>query len=391
MIIPRKAHTPLVDVLHLVNGEQYSGLERVVDHLSDQAAEFGYRLHLVMLKPGLMAERMQSRAATVHSVAMRSRFDFGVIPRILHIARDTSSVLVHSHTVRGALIALPVSSFAHLPWLHQVHSPALQESENKRLNRINARIERFLLPRAAHLLPVSRSLAGYLNAQYGIASSKFTVIPNGIKGLVRKHGQPASAALTIAAVGLFRPRKGMETLLTALHELAEAGLEFKARLIGEFVNSVYEQAIRAQVPRLALTEHVEFRGFCADVPQQLADVDIFALPSLYGEGMSMALLEAMSMECAIVASDIDGVSELIEDGVSGLLTPPGDAAALARALGRLMEDPAMRQRMAQAAAIRQKAEYSAGAMARRVFTLYDRFLKPAADVRTLPGARHYLS
>ncbi len=381
MIAPRKADTPLVDVLHLMNGEQYSGLERVVDHLSAHAADFGYRMHLVLLKPGLMAERMQSRAATVHSAAMRSRCDLGVIPRVLRIARDTSSVLIHSHTVRSALIALPVSRLARLPWLHQVHSPALQESENKRLNRINARIEHCLLPRAEHLLPVSQSLAGYLNAQYGIAPTQLTVVPNGIEAPGRKYRQPSAAALTIAAVGLFRPRKGMETLLAALHELAAAGLAFKARLIGEFVDAQYEQAIRMRAAHLNLTEHVEFRGFCDNVPQQLADVDIFALPSLYGEGMSMALLEAMGMECAIVASVIDGTSELIEDGVSGLLTPPGDAAALARALRRLMADPAMRHGMAQAARARQQAGHSVEAMARQVFTLYDRFLKSTVDAR----------
>ena len=104
-----------IPVLHLLNGEQYSGLERLVDRLVDAAPSHGFRLVLALLKPGRMRLRMSSRLAEIHEVQMRSRFDLGVADRVGAIAVAAGCRLLHSHTVRSARVARRCTSPPVLP------------------------------------------------------------------------------------------------------------------------------------------------------------------------------------------------------------------------------------------------------------------------------------
>jgi glycosyltransferase involved in cell wall biosynthesis len=142
--------------------------------------------------------------------------------------------------------------------------------------------------------------------------------------------------------------------------------------------------------RLGVAGRVHFLGHRSDVPQLLAACDVFALPSLY-EGSSLAVLEAMAAEIPVVSSAVGGTDELIEDGRSGLLVPPGDSAALAAALKRLLGDPELRQTFAARARERVERDLSRQRMARRVTEVYEELLGDApptpADAEQLPESR----
>ena len=98
---------------------------------------------------------------------------------------------------------------------------------------------------------------------------------------------------------------------------------------------------------------LQWLGHVDDMPALLRSVDIVALPTCYGEGLPKSLIEAAASGCALVATDVPGCREVVEDEVDGLLVPIRDGVALARAIARLQEDPALRMRLAQAG--RQKA------------------------------------
>jgi glycogen(starch) synthase len=108
------------------------------------------------------------------------------------------------------------------------------------------------------------------------------------------------------------------------------------------------------------------------VPAVLASLDVLALPSAYEE-MGSVLTEAMASGLPVVASDVGGIPEIVRDGETGLLVPPGDVDALARALDRLVADPALRSRLAEGARDRSQA-YSWPHLAERVADLYARVL-----------------
>lgn len=133
-------------------------------------------------------------------------------------------------------------------------------------------------------------------------------------------------------------QKGHDTLLEAIAEVPGA----RFLLAGE---GPERARLETRAEALGVGERVRFLGRREDVPQLLAACDVFALPSLY-EGSSLAVLEAMAAGTAIVSSAIGGTEELIEDGRSGLLVPPGDAEALAAALRRVLGDERLRRDLA---------------------------------------------
>lgn len=159
-------------------------------------------------------------------------------------------------------------------------------------------------------------------------------------------------------VGRLAAVKGLPVLFDALERLKDRGVAARLTLVGDGPE-------RAQLEREAagrgLGGAVRFVGHQSQqaVAERLAEADLFVLPS-FAEGVPVVLMEAMASRTAVVATRIAGVPELVEDGVSGLLVPPGDADALAAALAALIADPARRARMGEAGRAQVAAEHDAG-------------------------------
>src|SRR5690606_4342942 len=141
--------------------------------------------------------------------------------------------------------------------------------------------------------------------------------------------EPPSGRWTLGMVALFRPRKGVELLLEALSLLRKQGLDVCLRAIGEFETPEYERQVRGLAQTLGLEPWIDWTGFCSNVPAALPALDALVLPSLFGEGLPMVLLEAMASGVPVVATRVEGVPEAIVDGVEGVLVEPQSATALA--------------------------------------------------------------
>lgn len=156
--------------------------------------------------------------------------------------------------------------------------------------------------------------------------------------------QPAEAPL-IVSVSRHSARKGVDVLIHALALLQKRGVPFRACLVGKGAGSLIEKH-RALLRTLDLQESVAMPGFVPDSFAYLRAADVFVLPSL-GEGSgSLSLVEALQAKVAVVASKIDGIPEDVVDGESALLVRPGHPAELSEALGRVLTDTVLRQRLA---------------------------------------------
>jgi glycosyltransferase involved in cell wall biosynthesis len=174
-------------------------------------------------------------------------------------------------------------------------------------------------------------------------------------------------------------QKGHGVLLEAIAAVPDAHFLFAG-------DGPARGALEARADELGVADRVSFLGRREDVPQLLAACDVFALPSLY-EGSSLAVLEAMAAGTAIVSSAIGGTEELIEDGRSGLLVPPGDAPALAAALRRALAEPELREKMAARARERVEAGLTREQNAERVAAVYRELLARPGDFKDLPESR----
>jgi colanic acid/amylovoran biosynthesis glycosyltransferase len=181
---------------------------------------------------------------------------------------------------------------------------------------------------------------------------------------------------TITAIGTLHEVKGQAVLIEACRILRDQGRRIRCRLIGAGPD---EGALRDQVATAGLADVMTFDGQLtrAEVIASLGEVDLLAAPSVKAsdgkrEGIPVVLMEAMSCGLPVVASRLSGIPELIDDEVSGLLVPPGDATALAEAIGHVMDDAALRDRLGAAARARVERDFDLLTNAGRVVRLIDR-------------------
>jgi len=323
-------------VLHVINGEHYSGAERVQDLLAKELPRLGIEVGLACLKPGLFPKVCQAWDVPLYKLPMRGKFDLRVVKRLVRIVRKEGYDVLHAHTPRTALVAGLASMIADVPMVYHVHSPTSRDSTRRWHNRINAAVERIALLWASVLIAVSHSLGRHLR-DHGLAGDRVSVVANGVPCRRPRPVRPAGEReWTIGTVALFRPRKGIEVLLEALAKLKRRGLPVRLRAVGQFETPEYEQEIKSLTEKLALADIVTWTGFTENVDEELARMDLFALPSLFGEGLPMVVLEAMAAGVPVVASRVEGIPEAIRDGRDGLIVEPSDPQDLARAIGQVI-------------------------------------------------------
>ena len=201
---------------------------------------------------------------------------------------------------------------------------------------------RLLYRDARFVVGVSSGVRDQLRVLYSISAERARAIPNAYPPELEEMTSAVipvtpSRPPVIVAVGRMTPEKGHAILVRAVADLAR---ERSIRLV--LVGDGPDRAgLERLVRRLGLEEHVTFAGFVASPFDRMRSADVFALPSLR-EGFPLVLVEAARVGAAIVATDCDfGPREIIVDGESGILVPPGDPIALGSAIARLLDDPAL--------------------------------------------------
>jgi len=152
---------------------------------------------------------------------------------------------------------------------------------------------------------------------------------------VRKEWGVASRDLVLFTAAMLVPRKGHDVLLESVVQLAAEGLPVRWVICGD---GPLRGHLEAQVSERGMAQRVSFTGFSSEVARLLAGADVFVLPSLH-EGLGIAVIEAMAAGLPAVVSRVGGLPEIVVEGETGLLVPPGDAAALAAAVRRLASEP----------------------------------------------------
>jgi glycosyltransferase involved in cell wall biosynthesis len=244
------------------------------------------------------------------------------------------------------------------------------------------------LDRANLIFSVSRRIEESLHAiapgrvrtlYSGLDLTQLPVSPDG--SVMRATCGIPQDALLIGTVANLFPRKGYEVLLSVFPRILSACPTAHYLIVGHG-DVGYERRLRAKVSLMGLSDRVHFAGFQETVYPCLAALDLYVHPALM-EGFGVAILEAMAMSKAVVATTAGGVPEIVEDGRTGLLVPPGDGEALARSVMLLLQDAAGRAAKGAAGRARVVARFSVEAMLECLIAAYTDLLRNPKVFRTV--------
>ena len=321
-------------VLHVINGEHYSGAERVQDLLALQLPQFGFEIGFACVKPDRFPEVRQAQDVRLYEYPMRGRFDLGCAQRLTQLIQAEDYKLVHAHTPRSALVGSLAAKWADVPLVYHVHSPTGNDSTRQLQNWVNAKLEHWSIRHAAQLIAVSPSLKQLM--EQGFAPDRVTYVPNGVPAIDVPQRQRPLQSWTLGIAALFRPRKGIEVLLEAIAALRSRRVDVTLRAVGPFETPEYERDVMTLVEKLGVGDAIEWTGFTQNIAAELRVMDLFVLPSLFGEGLPMVVLEAMAAGLPVVASRVEGVPEAIRHREEGLLVEPASVSQLALAIEQLV-------------------------------------------------------
>lgn len=402
-----------LNVMHIILNLEIGGAQEVVRTLVQYLASDNCTPIVCSFKDGPLRQTIEQLGIKVeilperrYSVISFPQFILEIIQiwRLLaNLIKKYDITIVQTHLLKSLdflVLALRYnSSLQVVLWtfhsanfvLRDVHLP-----KNKWMLKPKKFFYRLLYRFAAHLtdgfIAVSNEVKEAIIRVNGPIQDRVFVICNGVD--VNRYGRPVNKAeirgqlslkddaYVIAMVGTLRPVKGHQFMLQAMASITPKHPEIQVLVIGD---GELREELQKQAHQLSLSNHIHFLGNRSDVPNLLAVSNLFIMPSLW-EGLPMALLEAMATGLPIIASEVSGTVQVMIPNETGLLIPPGDAAALATAIETLLSNPEQARLMGIAARNRVETEFSARKQAHEHLALYYRFLNRPLQ----PESRRYI-
>ncbi|MBI1796502.1 MAG: glycosyltransferase [Candidatus Eisenbacteria bacterium] len=364
------------------SGTTLGGTERVVWEIATRLPSSRYEVAVWLADaPGVdeLAASLAARGIAVTRVAeVDSRWDWAGMLRTFRALRRHAPALLHIHHVWPAADRyLPaIARAAGVP--HVVVTEHIVGRSHSGAQRALKRRE---LDRADAVTTVCGAVADSLVRDYGVERARLRVVPNGADPPDEDDEHPAARRLRDElGAGQFRPlwvcagrleeQKGHAVLIDALAQLKSRSLDFVCAIAG---NGALRQALERRAESLGLGRSLRFLGQIEAIGPLLAAADACVLPSLW-EGLPLTLLEAMARGRPTIASAVGGIPEVVDDGVTGRLVPPGDVGALAAALEDFHRRPAESRVLGAAAAAEVRAEYTWPRVVERFEAVYDEVL-----------------
>jgi glycosyltransferase involved in cell wall biosynthesis len=346
------------------------GGERIVLRLAALLPKYGYRASILTFSVHPESAVLQSSPCPIYLLPLQRTYDFPALRAALELRRflkqqriQIVQTFFESSDLWAGFVTKTMSG-AKLIWSRR-DMGILRESKHHVAYRIMSRIP-------DRVFAVSEEVRQHCVEVDRIKPSLVETIYNGIDiadwNAASSPAKPAGAPV-IATVGNIRRVKGHDLFIKAAASVVAQFPQVSFNIAGGVLESDYFAELQTLIADLNLSNHFHFVGGVANLREYLSTADIFVLPSR-SEGFSNAIVEAMAASLPVVATNVGGNAEAVADGVSGLIVPPEDPAALAAAIARLLSDPGEAREMGAAGKRLASEKFTTDAMMHQITLAY---------------------
>jgi sugar transferase (PEP-CTERM/EpsH1 system associated) len=359
-------------IAHVVFRFDYGGLENGVVNIIKGLSKDSFRHTVIALTEATEFSDRLTDGVDIHSIHKKPGKDLGAYLRLLKLLRELKPDIVHTRNM-GTLDCAFVAFLARVPVrIHGEHGWDVFDPDGA---SPKYRFMRRILHRFVHrFVTVSEDLKRWLVGVVGIPEAKVQHICNGVDTERFRPGKATdrstSGVVNIGSVTRFSAIKDPLNLVEAFINIRQSDDKSQLVMIGD--GELYEPALQ-RLREAGLEEAAWLPGSRDDIPELLRSMDVFVLGSLR-EGISNTVLEAMASGLPVIASKTGGNPELVEEGVSGILVPPGDRNALASAICTYLQEPEIRESHGRESRHRAVALFSINTMVDNYRRLYERAL-----------------
>lgn len=357
-------------MLHVEGGAHLYGGALQVLYLLEGLATAGVTNYLVCRRGAELGDRAAS-FAQVHAMSMGGDLDVALVGRLVRLIRGLRPDLVHLHSRIGADVMGGIAG--RLAGVPIVHTRRVDNPELRLLVALKYRLH-------DRVIAISQGIAEVLRAE-GLPDRKLRVVRSAV--VADRFSRPCEAGLISGRLGLpedsvvlgvaaqLIERKGHAVLLRALSDLLDQEPRLQVIFLGQ---GPLRADLQRQIAAAGWLSRVHLAGFRNDLAEILPCLTLLVHPALM-EGLGVSLLQASAAGVAIVSTRVGGIPEAVEDGVTGVLVPPGDPIALGGAIRRLLEDDVLRTRLGQAGAARVRRLFSVDGMVSGNLDVYRELLE----------------
>ena len=323
---------------------------------------------------GPLINNLKEIGVKTYVVKTEIPFDPRVKKEVKNIFEKEKFDILHAHGTRSLSNTLSSARSNRIPVLYTVHGWSFHQDQSLPVKKARIISEKYLTGKTDVTICVSDAnrdegisrlgLKKHTRVNYAIDTKKFN--PDAVYPDLKEELGISDFSVSVGFIVRMTKQKDPLTLIRAAAITARKTKDIVFTVIGD--GELKQQAVELAA-KLGLNETIRFHSFREDIPAVLANIDIYALPSLW-EGLPIGMLEAMAMKKAVVATPADGSKEAIKHGINGLLVPFEDPAALSEAILRLYEDKDLRVKMGENAHQKVLNEFSLGKMMHTIEEMY---------------------
>lgn len=364
-------------ILFYTDTPNYGGAERQMELLAKHLKPLGFEVSLAYGMYSKLAEKkneMEMAYAKTYLLPVLHKHDPRHYAYLKDLLREEKFDLLHIHLWNPGACRYAFwaghKSFANDVAGHSIRLPIVTtEHDPFELKGLKKWIKGLCLRKTDRIIAISNDNLGQLSELVEHPKDTVFLSHNGIEiGPFLDNQDKASldvenGATVITCVAEMHPRKGHKYLIEAFNRLQKNMPSLHLVLVG---TGPIEQELKA---KYGANAHIHFLGWRKDIPQILRASDLFVLPSLR-EAFGLSILEAMACNVPVIATETGGAKDIIENGKSGLLVPPGDSESLLKAIKTLLDNPGQRKDLAKNALERVKALFTAERMAEKTAEVY---------------------